>query len=642
MVRFLISRGHDGPAREGQLEFDGMKIKTPLLMGTSTTHPDIEILHQSHKHGDEHTTSIISLGSIFNKQNEDVVTESDKQLLLLPSLPSLSFFSDKETTSILDMQLELAKEFRPSNVAVRIPASIELETAEGYYEKFHALGIRAATFSFMGNSGETDLNNLVLRTGIPRNWTMIATGMIPPSLIPLIYYSGFDVIDIELGNNAASENIRLWPMMFESIERDTLPRFCSCSGCIEHENIAKLDAKSLHDTLRTHNSNIYRSILSECVHAKNNGKLRWLVESFTHSNPSLASLLRHVDKQIYDFLEEFTPTTGKSEQALIGPESYYSPLVRRYRNYLTERYTPPTTKKIVLLLPCSARKPYSDSRSHKRFRDTIEYAIGSQSRAIAETILTSPLGVIPRELERGFPLAQYDIPVTGTWDFEETEIAAELLAKHLNKFNKDAVVIAHVAGGYQQIVRRAESLFSHKIIYTTNMESATSRIALDNLTLTLQELRIELSLKGGRPTLLEDTLHATADFQFGPGAGDLLVPTDAKVRGKVYGTILCQDEKEQLCAYIGSSGTLSLTLAGARKIATLNRYWVRFEGDIVKGSTLFAIGIKEADDAIRPGDEVIVLDPNNNVIAVGRSEMSGREMCDFDNGRAVSIRHKVG
>ncbi len=48
-----------------------------------------------------------------------------------------------------------------------------------------------------------------------------------------------------------------------------------------------------------------------------------------------------------------------------------------------------------------------------------------------------------------------------------------------------------------------------------------------------------------------------------------------------------------------------------------------------------------ADEAIRPGDEVIVLDPSGNVIATGKSEMSGREMCDFDNGRAVSIRHKV-
>jgi predicted RNA-binding protein (TIGR00451 family) len=82
-------------------------------------------------------------------------------------------------------------------------------------------------------------------------------------------------------------------------------------------------------------------------------------------------------------------------------------------------------------------------------------------------------------------------------------------------------------------------------------------------------------------------------------------------------------------------------LSGARLIAPLNRYWVRLDASQVKGGSIFAVGINEADSEIRPGDEVIILNNEEKVIAVGKSEMSGREMCELKRGRAVTIRHKM-
>jgi archaeosine synthase len=60
----------------------------------------------------------------------------------------------------------------------------------------------------------------------------------------------------------------------------------------------------------------------------------------------------------------------------------------------------------------------------------------------------------------------------------------------------------------------------------------------------------------------------------------------------------------------------------------------------VKGGSIFAVGINEADPEIRPGDEVVIINNDDEVIAVGKSEMSGREMCELSRGRAVSLRHK--
>jgi len=348
-----------------------------------------------------------------------------------------------------------------------------------------------------------------------------------------------------------------------------------------------------------------------------------------------------VDKQIYSFIEEFTPTTGADNVPLIGPESYNSPAVKRYRDLLAARYTPPQEKQIVLLLPCSAKKPYSDSKSHRRFLETIENALGRASGRVAQVILTSPLGLVPRELERIFPAANYDIPVTGDWDAEETSLGAEALVTYLNKLDPSCTVVAHVSGGYLGVVKAAESRVSQSIIYTTSEASATSWESRQALHETLVDLKSVLQLKDTPPKQLEEIVRATADFQFGSGAGNILVPKNAKLGGKPYRQIVCRIDKEQICSFIADTGLLSLTLSGAKLIAPLDRYWVRLDAPIVKGGSIFAVGIKEADSSIRPGDEVIVLNNQDEVIAVGRSEMSGREMCELKRGRAVSVRHKV-
>jgi archaeosine synthase len=260
---------------------------------------------------------------------------------------------------------------------------------------------------------------------------------------------------------------------------------------------------------------------------------------------------------------------------------------------------------------------------------------------VAQVILTSPLGVVPRELERVFPAANYDIPVTGDWDAEETQLGADALIIYLNKMDPDATVVAHVSGGYLGIVRAAESKVTQSIIYTTPDASASSWDSRQALHETLVDLKEVLQLKGKPPQQLEEIVKATADFQFGSGAGSLLVPDNAKLGGKPYRQIVCRIEKEQVCSFIASSGSLSLTLHGAELLAPLKRYWVRLDVQEVKGGSIFAVGITEADPEIRPGDEVIIINNDDRVIAVGKSEMSGREMCELNRGRAVSIRHKL-
>jgi archaeosine synthase len=639
---FLIARGHDGPARAGNYVMGEIAISTPTLIGPAHSEA-LTLRYRTYGRSEpvKDSPMIVSIPGVKDIEMDEL---HEYESVLLPSMIAGEVL-DSEAGKLLMHQQEYFLENQhipPSCAIVRVPTSLDLEFYLQSLQQLGNLGVRAAAFRFTGNLGPNALKMLILRSQLPRNWLTLAIGRIEPCLVPLMHYLGFDVIDTSRAFEAAAQGIRLWRMDSEQVGDADRARHCACVACAHHSDITSLDISSLFETLTKHNLSIFQMMLSESIHAMRSGQLRWLVESFTHASPSVASILRRVDAELYPFLEEFTPTVGKSPMPLIGPESYDAPAIKRFREKVACRFKPPARKRLVLLLPCSARKPYSDSKSHKRFARIIEAAIGPARSGIAETILTSPLGVIPRELERIHPVAHYDIPVTGDWDAEETEIAVHALIAHMEKFDESTVVVAHVSGGYLGIVKNAEERLKQTLIYTSSDAKATSGASLDLLDETLRDMRELILDDEYRRTDLEDTLRATADFQFGLGTGELLIPEGAALRGKLYRTVICQIDKEQVCAYNASSGMLSLTLAGARRIVDSRQGWVRFEGKEVKGGSIFAVGVREADSDIRPGDEVIVIDKSDNVVAVGRSEMSGKEMCEFEKGRAVTIRHKLG
>ena len=638
MTEFRVGRGHDGPARVGEYILGSTTYSTPLLTSSFTSSDSIIAYGTLGR--DKPLVETPMLTSLpFVSQVDDlplsVLRESDA--VILPSLLSLATIAPDASELVLDYQQEVLSRITlsidSSRTIIRIPSEANPESIR----KLTSFGSHGAAFSFNGQLGPQDFGAIHLRSRLPLFMMALAIGRIEPGLVPLLYYTGFDIIDIGHAQESAAKGLRLWKNGSETIELGKERRYCSCPAC------AKLDTakpENLPSILLEHNLSIYKSIISESKEAMRSGRLRWLVESSTHNSPAHASLVRLVNRELYPFIEEFSPTTGPDALPVIGSESYNAPVVRRFRDFVASRYSAPENKPIILLLPCSAKKPYSDSKSHRRFTSVLESAMSGMESRVAQVILTSPLGLVPHELERIYPAGQYDIPVTGDWDTEEIEIGAKALVTHLKKFSNSSVVIAHVSGGYLDIVRTAESKIEQSLIYTTPEGRATSRESLDALEESLIDLKEILSLTGGPRTELEEIVSATADYQFGEGAGKVLVPEHAKLKGKPYRLILCSVNEEQVCSYVAESGTLSLTLAGGRLLAPLNRYWVHLDVPKIKGGSIFAVGIQEADFAIRPGDEVIVINESGEVIAVGRSEMSGREMCELKRGRAVTVRHK--
>jgi len=141
-----------------------------------------------------------------------------------------------------------------------------------------------------------------------------------------------------------------------------------------------------------------------------------------------------------------------------------------------------------------------------------------------------------------------------------------------------------------------------------------------------------------------------ADYQLGKGAGKALFPGNVHVAfsrrtGRIRHIYL---GNELLATLRPTDGMFSLTITGAKRLLRGGkslRLWVTVEKDaepfIAKGKSVFAKHIVDADDAIRPQEEVIVIDEKQEVLAVGKAVLTGKEMKAFKHGVAVKVRRGV-
>jgi uncharacterized protein with predicted RNA binding PUA domain len=142
-------------------------------------------------------------------------------------------------------------------------------------------------------------------------------------------------------------------------------------------------------------------------------------------------------------------------------------------------------------------------------------------------------------------------------------------------------------------------------------------------------------------------IRSVADYQFGKGVGNVLFPENVEIAyskrtGRIRYIYL---NGKRLATMRPTDGLFSLSIEGAKRIAenlkaakcfvTVQNMVAKFVGD---GGDVFAAHVVWADEEIRPKDEVIVLDENGNVLAVGKAVLSGIEMKAFKVGVAVKVR----
>ncbi len=645
---------HDGPGRIGKIDWADEKNLTPSLLHPRFPHIEpvsekelitLNVLPDSFPK--EQFYNVFMTNPANPYVYSDLTQSFDDQLKLNPQVLTVpcGIFIEldrKNTLRFLDNLLKNATFFK--EIAGKKHLAVPV-----FYSKFHDLYEKQIDNLSQIGFDIYILKNLVdvlgsprqllefivsVREKIPPDSLLYFPGPVHPSFYPHLIYSGVDLFDTTLMIREARRNRLLLEGSSKKIwDLTELP--CNCQICSSYSvfEITKMPPDERFYKLLQHNILFAVSVLKRIRLDIKDGFLRERVELSSHYSPTLAACLRIFDRNHFTFLEEYTPIAKRGVMYCIGPESYHRPEVERFRKRVSERYTPVKGIRTVIILPCSAKKPYSLSKSHEKFRKVIK-SVGEG--LIQEAILSSPLGLVPRELELVYPAAHYDIPVTGDWDNEEIEIASASLLNYLEKLDKETVVIAHLDGGYKEACLRASDLSGREIIFTEIHGNVAGNESLSSLKKVLEEYA---DLSGSRQVRDTDLFKKIADYQFGIGAGEKLIPNYADIKRDRKGNVKILLRREVVASFDRVYGLLTLTLRGAESLST-HGYWVEFDGDTLSGSNLLAPGVKDADSQIRPQDSVMIYNPSKEIIAVGISNMSGPEMKSSRRGVAVRLTEK--
>lgn len=450
---------------------------------------------------------------------------------------------------------------------------------------------------------------------------LYSPGLGEPSDLAVLAYAGVDLFDAAPLSLAAARGLYLTTHGGYPAEGLSHAE-CACPACHGEAPRAFTEPE-----LRRHNQYAARAELGVVRNAMLHGRLRELVEARVRSHPELTALLRRLDAQ-YEFFDERVPVTRRQTLFANTKESLRRPEVLRFRRRIRDRYAPRTSAPILLLLPCSHRKPYARSRTHRAIADAV--AAAGAAPLVHEVIVTSPLGLVPRELELTYPAAHYDVPVTGEWDEEEGALIRELLGALLAKHRYPRVV-SHLPRHTDELVR---TLLPPGAVSTCQGEDATKPAELERLTAHFGSLAAEFTAPRAANAVWE-RLYGLATYQFGPETSATLFE-ETRARGRWPAAKLMADAT-QLAMLPPERGLLSLTLPGAQRLASSGTYVVEIDDFPVRGS-VFAVGVNAADPQIRVGDEVAVVH-DGQVRGAGVAFMSGPEMAECERGEAVKVRH---
>ncbi|TFG30266.1 MAG: hypothetical protein EU532_01385 [Promethearchaeota archaeon] len=496
-------------------------------------------------------------------------------------------------------------------------------------------------------------NILAIKQNLDNNLVILASGRIIPKFYPLLIYLGVDLIDSTFLLYLSSENF------YNSIEY-LLPIYkikylpCSCVACRgelknllgEKYSSEKIDLLSLHNLI---SAKIYTNKIIQYLRYED---FRAFIEKSSLDDPNLISMLRILDRQHFEIIKYETPITQKNKKInCLGASSYNRPDFQEFRERTIRTFEPEKNTRMIILFPCSAVKPYSDSKSHKKFLSILRKF--PQFPDFQEFILTSPLGAIPRQLENIYPANSYDIPVTGDWDNEELNITAGMLIKLLEKYNHNIPVVCHLEDVYLEILDRVKREIKNKFYISDINKKITSKESLGSLERLITSNLHELDSTSERNQLFSFTktwirkFAKIVDYHYGPGTGEKLLSNGIKIKKSRINTqleILDIKDKKSIGVFKFDTGQLDLTIKGAtflKPFSDLSSIIV-FNGDKITGNTLFHPGVLEYSNELIPRNNVIILNKNKEkVIGMGHLIVGSNIIKNTKTGRVVNIYEKI-
>ena len=367
-----------------------------------------------------------------------------------------------------------------------------------------------------------------------------------------------------------------------------------------------------------HYQQAIRSVQSAIEH----GTLRRLAQQQSLNSPRLVEHMRH-----FDALTSATEGVlrahpcGLEAIEFMAQESHLDAEVDAWVDFIQNRYiAPESLDNTLVLLPCSERKPYRLSKSHRKFIDAIS------TNGCHEVMVTSPLGLVPRDLEDVWPAGFYDIPVTGDWSRDELNrvhsMVESLLARHQYR-----CIINH--SGIELNIDGIE------MIDTRQGESSGARSSLQRLTDAVDHAKQTRELRRRKGEVVNmDRFRSISRYLYNNDAW----LKDCRIRGKPPRWKIEKDGKQIALWFYDRAGfsfskDAILPLYENKILPIVHlKSEIKWKGDLHLGI------IESYDHSIRRGQDVMVVQ-NGQPVGLARSIAPGWEWAGTP-GRLAKMHQK--
>jgi len=418
-----------------------------------------------------------------------------------------------------------------------------------------------------------------------------------PMTFPLAALLGCDMFDSASYAKYARDGRLMFPEGTTDL-KSLESHWCQCPVCSRHtpKELRNYEPPVRERLIAEHNLYVCQTMIRRIKQAILDGTIWELAERTCRSHPKLLDGLRALKKHL-DFLERFEPLSREGALMVTGDESYHRPAIYRYQKRFFERYRHPEVD-VMIALP-EGPKPYS-----RTYADILD-------KTGAHLVILSPIGPVPIELDEIYPVSHFFAP--GQADEVNRKENIELMERFSHEQRYSLTVL------YEG---------KETIEFVNNMRSRRDRFDID------------------RARVL-----GVLSMQFGPKAREALenVRFDyvrSSTNNRIRNVLV---NGEHAFSIRATDGYFSLTDAGAKILHRAlpfpgYRVVVRSESVpfIQKGSNVFAKFVTDADDEIRPGDSVLIVDKEDNLVGHGRALMTREEMLSFKRGMAVRTRRRSG
>ncbi|MEA3201246.1 MAG: 7-cyano-7-deazaguanine tRNA-ribosyltransferase [Thermoplasmata archaeon] len=384
-------------------------------------------------------------------------------------------------------------------------------------------------------------------------------------------------------------------MMYEDGTRhlaDLQENPCGCEVCAKHTPDELRKSPERERLLGIHNLHVSFAEIRRVREAIRQGRLWELATARAKTHPALMDGFRRaLDHAAW--IETLEPTSKPNAFFHVGASSARRPEALRARRKLLSGWSP--RGRDVFLLPAPALKPasiaYAELAPRLATRDVVPAA-------------RSVFGPVPFSLDGTYPFAQ---------SVEPAETDAET-RQMLDDFTADFTA--------QHGVR----------VVDWNGSDMLETLAPPRETPADE---------------LAERARDIADYQFGAGAGDALLAGKVDVRASVNtGKIRnVSAGGEHVLSLRAEDGLFTLKIAGARRLHkafAFPRMRVVVATDSVpfnrQGKNAFAQFVEKWDETLRPGDECLLVDWSDNLVACGQLHLAPAELGRFKKGLAVHVR----